>query len=112
MLDMGRRRKCPWRVMSENPEPGRRIAYALLAFVLGLSALVLYSLVQSNTWVHLVGIMGAYLLSLMGILVLSRRGLGSRLMLSGKSPSSRFRPTHRRWKYVAVAGLAAVATIV
>lgn len=98
--------------MSQKPETAPRIAYALLAFVLGLSAIAVYTFVPSEAWVHLVGIVGAYPLSFVGILVLSGRGPGGRLVLSGKEPSSRFMLTRRRWKYVVVGGLAAVSTVV
>jgi hypothetical protein len=99
-------------MMSHKAETAPRIAYALLAFVLGLLANVLYMLVPSETWVHVVGIVGTYPLLVVGLLVLSGRGPGGRLMLSGKGPSSRFMLTRRRWKYVVGGGLAAVSIIV
>lgn len=98
--------------MSQSPETVLRIGYAILAFVLGLSAIVLYSFVPSETWVRITGMVGAYPLGFIGVLVLSGRGPGGRLMLSGKGPSKRFLLTRRRWKYVVVAGLAAVSIIV
>lgn len=97
---------------SQKPETALRIAYAILAFVLGLSAIVLYTVVPSETWVRIAGMVGAYPLGFVGILVLSGRGPGGRLMLAGKGPSTRFLLTRRRWKYVVVAGLTAVAIIV
>jgi hypothetical protein len=97
---------------SKNPETALRIAYAILAFVLGLSAVVIYTFVPSETWVRLTGLVGAYSLGFIAVLVLSGRGPDGRLMLSGKGPSSRFLLTRRRWKYVVVAGLAAVSIIV
>lgn len=111
MVDRGRYPGCNGRMGPRKAEPAPRIAYALLAFVLGLSAIVLYSVVPSATWVRLVGLVGAHLLSAVGILVLSGRGPGGRLMLSGTGPSSRFKLTRRRWKYVAVAGSAGIAIV-
>ena len=75
-------------MMSQKPETALRIAYALLAFVLGLSAIVLYTIVPSETWVRVVGMVGAYPLGFVGILVLSGRGPDGRLMLSGKAPAA------------------------
>ncbi|MDP9999030.1 hypothetical protein J2W15_002533 [Pseudarthrobacter sulfonivorans] len=95
-----------------KPETALRVAYALLAFILGLSATVLFTFVPSETWVRVVGMVGAYSLGFLGVLVVSGRGPGGRLMLSGKGPSSRFLLTRQRWKYVVVAGLAAVSIIV
>lgn len=99
-------------MMSHKTETALRIGHGLLAIILGLLSIVVFIVFPSETWVRVVGQVGAYPVLFLGLLVLSGRGPGGRLMLSGKGPSRRFKLTQRPWKYAVVTGFVALAIIV